>query len=765
MLKSIKRKIHRTPIENASTIVREVEAIDSDLVTLLLCSHYLGEGVFGFELVSETPVTEEYLITPAFYREPLGEEVQRNFSYLKKDMTDLHCYNIVLTRPSFLPLFIQEPYSVLENLKLLCSERKQMYIQLLFTKRTDKWKETFVQQYGAYMEGNDLPSEGRVKRKMQGSILKVMDKISGFQPERELVEEIEQKIVDHGYRFEFRIILHSKEDPEPIEEEIYGILKEMDFFNGLSLVEVRKKKEFLDNFLNRRYSNYSTDQMLSEAELIVLAGGNSAAIEDKQKTIQQATETIKEKVINKPMPTSTLQLLPPLGKKTMREMDSKIATLIPEAMRSAKVVRDAQAEIIVKEVELGPRVQVITFEIPRGTMFTDLTKRQKDIEFFLGVPQNSLSITQGKEPNTVCFLIPCEQTEVIYLAEILQSPEFTEFAKNNPLPIICGMDIYNKPIFKCLTKAPHLLICGSTNSGKSVFMNSLLITFILLRKPEELRLLLVDPKQVELPQYNGFPHLVRDVVSKVSEAYEVLDALVKETERRYSEFAKLGTGIKNIIDYNKKSTKKMPYIVLAVDEYADLILAEPRVDECIQRITQLSRAAGIHLILATQRPSADVVNGTIKNNIPSKVSFVLGNPTVDYKTVFGVGIPYKLLGFGDGVVQFVGQTEEFIRFQSPVISLDSEESEETIDKLKAYYNGDTTEEISLPSISKESPEEPLDKLRRIILETGETRSDPLQKEMGIRMTEVLDLRTKLVEEGILRKEGNKFIIVEREEKT
>lgn len=765
MLSSIRRKLNKTPIQNASTIIREVGAIDSDIVTHLLCSNYLGEGVFGFEIAAETPMIEEYIITPSFFREPLGRETFRNFEYLRNDMGNIHCYNITLNRPSFLPLFIGEPYSILDNLKKLCTEYKQMYIQLLFTKRTDNWKKIFVKQYDAYIEGNDFPSEKLIKRKLQGSILKVMDKVSGFSPERETVAEIEQKILDHGYRFEFRIVLHTKSDVEVIESEIQDVLNEMDFFNELALIEVRNKKEFLHNFTNRRYSHYSVDQILSESELLTIASEEYFVVEPK--TIKQVTEEIKQVVLSKPILTSSydiLPLLPPPKPKENREMDSEIANAIPKALKTSKVIKDQNAEVVVKEVELGPRVQVVTFQMPSGILFTDLLKRQKDIEFSLGKQQNSLSIVPGKEPNTVCFLIPCDKTEVIYLVELLRNPEFIEFAKNNPLPFVCGVDIYNKPVFKCLTKAPHLLICGSTNSGKSVFMNALLITFILLKKPDELRLVLIDPKQVELPQYNGFPHLVRDVVANVRDAYEVLDSIVKETERRYSEFSKLGTGIKNIMDYNKKSPKKMPYIVVAVDEYADLILVEPRVDECIQRITQLARAAGVHLILATQRPSNDVINGTIKNNIPSKISFSLGNPSVDFKTVFGTGIPYKLLGYGDGVVKYFGQTEEFIRFQAPIISLDNEEVEETIEKIKDYYNGDTSEPFELVTISQEPVEEPLDKLRRIISETSETRSDPLREAMGMRMTEVLDLRNQLVEEGFLRKEGKKYFIMDDEEK-
>lgn len=343
--------------------------------------------------------------------------------------------------------------------------------------------------------------------------------------------------------------------------------------------------------------------------------------------------------------------------------------------------------------------------------------------------------------------------------ELLQNPEFIEFAKNNPLPFVCGVDIFNKLVFKCLTKAPHLMVCGSTNSGKSVFLNALLIVLILMKKPDELRLILIDPKRVELNQFDGFPH-VEDIITDMNDAYSTFDSLVVLTEQRYSEFAKVG--VKNISQYNEKVSKKMPYVVIVVDEYAELKGVHPEVDDLIQRITQLARAAGIHLVLATQRPDKDVISGTIKTNIPSKISFALSNPSVDYKTVFGTGIPYKLLGYGDGVVQFAGQTEDFIRFQSPVISLVREEEEETLKKIKDYYNGDMVEELNLGGISKEPPEEPLDKMRRIITETGETRSDPLQKEMGMRMTEVLDLRNKLVEEGLLRKEGNKFYIVEEE---
>lgn len=748
MIKILQKKLLKTPIENTSTILREVDVFSSELAIQLLSNPYLGEGIYGLELVSEGNDVERYVITPSLYREEIGAEIHRDYGCLLNDVTYLHCYKIILIRPSFYPLFIQEPFPLLENLRILCSKYPFMYAQFLFTKRMDTWQNDFLEQYEAYLNGNDFPSKYAVGRKAQGILLHLMDRISGFSPKRETAEEIEQKILDHCYRFEFRLMIQSEERVQELEEEIREILKEMDFFNELCLIKVNNKKRFLTHFLKRKYLPDSKEQSLSESELLAVMSGYLKE-EEKRKT----TPSIQERKIDTEDSESIVSLLP-MGEKTKRELDGELAERIPPALKTAKVLRNQT--MVLKEAELGPTVQIVTFEIPEGILYTDVTKKQKDIETILGKQQ--ISIIPGKDPNTISFLIPCAKREVIYLSELLRSADFIRFSQEHPLPIACGIDIFNRPVFRCLTDAPHLLIAGATNSGKSVFMNALLIGLILCKNPDELRLFLIDPKQVELPQYNGFAH-VEKVITDMNEAYDLLERLTVEMDKRYALFAK--TGVKKIRDYNKKVKEKMSYIVVAVDEYADLQMEHPEVEDLIKRITQLARAAGIHLILATQRPSSDVLTGVIKSNIPSQVSFAL-NKSIDYQTVFGSGIPFKLLGFGDGVIRYMGQTEEFIRFQSPVISLDSEEEEHTIEKVKQYYQGDNVDKLELSPLLKEPLETPIEKLKRIVLETGETRSKPLQEQMGIRMSDVLDLRNQLVEEGILMKEGKNYFLVKEE---
>lgn len=734
-------------MQNSSTIVREVEGVADDVLLSVLTSPYLDEGVFGFEFVSNEDYAETLLFSPAFYREDVGAEVYRDFSYYKDSLDDLHCYRIMLTKPSFLPLYTKEPFSLFQNLSLLHSGSTEIFAQFLFTKRSDHWQTGLINQYESYLQGNDYPSKSKMGRKFQKGLLDVLDKMSGFESRRSKKEAIEQKILDHGFRFEIRLAIHTK-NIAPIEAEIGELLKEKDFLNELCLIKTKGKKEFVQSVIERRFTDTSLEQMISEAELITLVGGEVRVNENQPKTILEAQEQIKQDVINSPI-HSRYRLLP-IGEKKEREVDHNIVADLPAALKKSRTIKDQ--EIKVHDVELGATVQRITIEIPKGVVFTDIKNKQADIQAVLG-PE--LSVIQGNIPNTVTFLIPCSQREIIYLRELLENQDFIAFAKDNPLPFVCGIDMFNNPVFKCLTKAPHLLVAGATNSGKSVFINALLITLILLKNPQELRILLIDPKKVEFMQYEGLAH-VEDVIIDMEEAVGTLEALVEEMEQRYDRFA--AVGVKKIDAYNNKSKKKMPYIVCAIDEYNDLKMQYPRVEEHIERLGQKARASGIHLIVATQRPDKDVMSGVIKSNLPSRIAFKLDN-TNEYKTVFGTGIPYRnLLGFGDGVVKYVGQVDEFIRFQAPVIHLNEVIEEETYENIRDFYDGETIEGIDLHIEPKEAPEEPIDKLKRIIMETGETRVKQLREEMGIRINDVSDMLQRLVDEGFLEKDNRGYTI-------
>lgn len=738
MLRSIKKKLQRTPLKNSSYIIREIEGVTEDVLLSLITSPYLSEGVFSLETIANKEYTENLLVTPSFFRDDVGSEVYRDFSYLKNDIEGIHCYRVILSKPSFLPLYTDEPYSLFQNLTLLQSGDDEWFIQMLFTRRSDHWQDELINQYQSYLKGNDYPASSRLGRTLQHGILKAIDKINGIDPRREHIAEIEQKILDSGYRFEMRLVLYSKQTGT-LEKEIRTILKEKDFFNELYLEKIKNKKEFLELFLERRYSEISKDQIISEGEFVSVTGGD--VLQHKE------SPSIPEEKLPVVSRLSKLDLLP-IGKKLEREVDIDIVNDIPVFLKKAKVIRDQ--EINIQDVELGATVQRVTFEIPKDILYSDIKKKLEDIQAVMGV---ELNIIQGNHPNTVTFLIPCKQREIIYLKELLENPEFLNFAEENPLPFVCGIDMFNDLVFKCLTKAPHLLVSGATNSGKSVFMNAMLITLLLFRTPQELRLILIDPKKVEFIQYNGFAH-IDDIVIDMEEAVVTLDALVTEMEKRYEKFS--SAGAKKIDSYNAKVRKKMPYIICAIDEYNDLKMQKPIVEEYIERLGQKARAAGIHLIIATQRPDNSVMSGVIKTNLPSRIAFKLDNNN-EYRTVFGTGIPYKnLLGFGDGVVKYVGQTEEFIRFQAPVISLDEKEEERAYNDIMALYESDVVD--PLLQLNAEAIEPPIEKLRRIIEETGETRVKELQKEMGIRINDVSDMLKQLADEGFLVKENRSYVL-------
>jgi len=737
MLNVFKSKLNKTIQYNSSNIIRLVDSFNEDVTLPLLTSDLLGEGVFSFEIVVNDTDAENYIVTPPFFREQIGAECYRDFSYLNNSLNELNCYSIELTNPSFLPIFTESEGSLLQDLSLMCQKGSELFIQLLITLRQDNWKEGYVDQYQEYLYGNDYPSAKRAQRAMQRSILNVLNKISGFSTERKEVKDISNKILQDGYRFELRLITNA-EDANTFESELTGVLKEYDFFNSLRFFGDKNKKQFVDNFLNRKFSPVSKEQLLCESELLSILNGEQVFTESK--TITEKLEDMRKSVTK----VSNFNLLP-LGEKKDRDLDHEIIAQIPGALKKARATKTDKIEIT--DVELGATVQRITFKIPNGEVYSNIKGKIEDIQSSLGA---SLSIIQGQEAETVTFLIPCSQREIIYLKEVLTSEEFQQFANEHELPFVCGIDMNNNPVFKCLTEAPHLLVAGATNSGKSVFLNALLITLILLKSPNELRLFLIDPKYVEFTDYEGMSH-VEKLTSDMKRAAGILESLVNEMENRYQLFAKY-KGVKKLTQYNSKADKKLPYIVCAIDEYNDLVMVHKEVEQYIERLGQKARGAGIHLIIATQRPDKDVMSGVIKSNLPSRISFSLSNNN-EYRTVFGVGIPYKnLLGMGDGVVKYMGQTEDFIRFQAPVITLDSEEEERTFDNIKKLYKGEQIDELDLAEVEVESD---LDKLKRIISSTGECRIGELRKEMGIRINTVQDLMQQLVEEGWLEKPESK----------
>ncbi|MBQ7590859.1 MAG: DNA translocase FtsK, partial [Verrucomicrobia bacterium] len=327
-----------------------------------------------------------------------------------------------------------------------------------------------------------------------------------------------------------------------------------------------------------------------------------------------------------------------------------------EMKQNAEIIRQTLADFRIKvepgPITQGPTVTRYEFIPDRGIRMSRIIELSDNIAAVLkAVSINILAPIPGKNaigietPNNNHVPVSMREMVPVSMREMLESKEWANTKAQ--LPIALGEDLYHKPIITDLAKAPHLLIAGSTGSGKSVCINSIITSLLYKFSPEQLRFIMVDPKQVELQQYNDLAHMIVPVITDPKKAVLALRWLVEEMEKRYTMFAK--AGVRNIEGFNSHSVdgEKLFYIVLIIDELNDLMLiAGKKVEEQIMRITQLARAAGIHCIIATQRPSVDVITGVIKANIPARIAFNVSNRQNSNTILDSIGAE-KLLGYGD----------------------------------------------------------------------------------------------------------------------
>ena len=339
-----------------------------------------------------------------------------------------------------------------------------------------------------------------------------------------------------------------------------------------------------------------------------------------------------------------------------------------------QVLKDFGIDGKVVAANIGPSVTQYELEIKAGTKVSKLLGIHREIALALAAKEVRIEAPiPGK--STIGIEIPNKTISMVTVREIIE--KIPKSFADSKLLVTLGKSIDNKPVWCEINKTPHLLVAGSTGSGKSVCINSIIVSILMRTKPDEVKLVLVDPKKVELSMYNGVPHLLAPVVTDPKKANIALKKIVVEMERRYDIFSESGT--KNIAGYNmyvekknevlpeENKIKKLPFIVVIIDELADLMLvAAKEVEDSIMRITQMARAAGIHLIVATQRPSTDVITGVVKANIPSRISFAVSSQ-IDSRTILDMTGAEKLLGKGD--MLFLPQGENTpIRVQGTYIS-------------------------------------------------------------------------------------------------
>lgn len=722
------------------------------------------EGIFGLELQLYPGGRSVVLVTPPSLR--IGNGISPRQTLVESDTEDLSYYEGYLLEPNFLPLYGAYKGALLNDLSSIELKGGEIIeLQWLLRRRYDNWRPNAVDRYSSYLEGNDHPMHSKLGRGLQTKILKTLNKIASFETKRPYIQEVEEKIVDDAYQFQLRVVVRSKE-PKSLVQSLDRALSKYDSHNALRLYK-RKERGIKQEYTDRIMTGDTDTQILSRKELVSLFGGTAIevtpvqpAVDAKQLTDYKVTEVKTDGII---------ALLPQYDREKV-EADEGLITKLAEAMKRVGLI--SQARLTNSTITSGIRLTVIQCDIPKQKTLSNIVGKAVDIQAALGVV--SLSVEQGSTADTVRFTIPNEVPSIIGLRELLEDARFHEYAQDAVLPFIVGVNEIDEPIYLSLGKLVHLMVAGTTGSGKSVFINTLIISLLATYPPELLRFYMIDPKLVELSHYKDLPH-VEHVVTDMPKAATMLSKLVQEMERRYTMFSE--NGVKGIKVYNEKVKMKMPYIVCVVDEYADLRDTNPEVEEYIVRLGQKARAAGIHLVIATQRPSADVISGRVKSVIPSAISFNLRSNT-DYKTVFGKGLGnMTLLGRGDGVMRIEGWSKEFQRFQSAIVSPVESREEQVYKDIIDYFSNVKTVPIDVQNpiiegvvfdgdIELEEEEidlnydiitegDLLEKLKGVIARTRETRVAELRKLMKIKMNILSDLMNKLVEEGWLVKHASR----------
>ena len=348
-----------------------------------------------------------------------------------------------------------------------------------------------------------------------------------------------------------------------------------------------------------------------------------------------------------------------------------------------KILMDFGVSGNIKKVSHGPVVTLNEFEPAAGVKVSKIINLSDDIA--RNTSSESARIATIPGSNTVGIELPNNYRENVYLSEILSNPDFKK--KDIKLPIALGKNISGKPIVGDLTSMPHLLIAGTTGSGKSVCINTIILSLLYRHTPDRCKFILIDPKMLELSTYEGVPHLLCPVITEAKKAASVLGWVVKEMENRYRLMTK--DGVRNIDGYNGKHQLPMPYIVVVVDEMSDLMLvAGKEIENYIQKLSQMARAAGIHIIMATQRPSVDVITGTIKANFPTRISFQVTSK-IDSRTILGEQGAEQLLGKGD--MLYMSSANKIVRIHAPFVS--DNEIEKINNSLRAQAEPDYIDEI------------------------------------------------------------------------
>ena len=415
-----------------------------------------------------------------------------------------------------------------------------------------------------------------------------------------------------------------------------------------------------------------------------------------------------------------------------------------------KILLDFGVSGDIKKVSHGPVVTLNEFEPAAGVKVSKIINLSDDIARNTSSESARIATIPGR--STIGIEIPNSTRENVYLSEILSNNDFSK--KDIRLPIALGKNISGVTVVGDLASMPHLLIAGTTGSGKSVCINTIILSLLYRHTPDKCKFILIDPKMLELSTYEGIPHLLCPVITEAKKAASVLGWVVKEMENRYRLMTK--EGVRNIDGYNTKHTLPMPYIVVVVDEMSDLMLvAGKEIENYIQKLSQMARAAGIHIIMATQRPSVDVITGTIKANFPTRISFQVTSK-IDSRTILGEQGAEQLLGKGD--MLYMSSANRIVRIHAPFVS--DNEIEKVNNYLRSQAEPDYIDEILSFADEKEIGENPSNSNEKdelfqaaldIIRSEGKASTSFLQRKLQIGYNRAARIIDMMEADGIVSK--------------
>ena len=498
---------------------------------------------------------------------------------------------------------------------------------------------------------------------------------------------------------------------------------------------------FINYFFKRKAKNYVTINEKENEDKTIIKDNTDL---QENFTFDNFSKNKNEKQnIIKPPPIEFLKII------SKKDSIKNILQSNYDQKSLEKILLDFGVEGKITKVSHGPVVTLNEFEPAAGIKVSKVINLSEDIARNTSSESARISTIPGR--STIGIELPNNERENVYLSEIISSKEFKK--RDIKLPIALGKSISGNPIIGDLTSMPHLLIAGTTGSGKSVCINTIILSILYKLTPDKCKFILIDPKMLELSTYERIPHLLCPVITEPKRAASVLGWVVKEMESRYRLMTK--EGVRNIDGYNEKHSLPMPYIVVIVDEMSDLMLvAGKEIENYIQKLSQMARAAGIHIIMATQRPSVDVITGTIKANFPTRISFQVTSK-IDSRTILGEQGAEQLLGKGD--MLYMTSANRIVRIHGPFVSeteiekinnfLRSQGEAEYFDEILSY--GD---DKNLNNASKNDDKDELYQTAVEIIRTeGKASTSFLQRKLQIgynRAARIIDI---MESEGIVSK--------------